>query len=53
MKITKHRLEKIIHNNTIQTRKHRKYVGKVLKHTNTARNKRPFNLKNQSLKNWF
>ena len=52
MKITKHRLEKIIRNNTIQTRKLRKTVGKVLKHTNTVRNKRAFNLKNQSLKNW-
>lgn len=47
MKLTKARLQKIF-NNTTQTRK--KYRKRVLKHTNTARNKKQFNLRNNTLK---
>ena len=53
MKITKYRLQKIINNkNSKQTRKKFKSNKKILTHTNTVRNKRPFNLLNRSIKNW-
>jgi len=51
MKLTKSRLQKIIKNsNNKQTRKKFKKHLKVLNHTNTARNKKQFNLCNKSLK---
>jgi hypothetical protein len=52
MKITKYRLQKIINKNGKQTRKKFKGNKKILTHTNTVRNKRPFNLLNRSIKNW-
>ena len=51
MKLTKHRLQKIISKNGKQTKKKYKTHLKVLKHYNTARNRRPFNLHNKSIKN--
>jgi len=50
MKLTKKRLEKIIFNNGKQTRKKYKKTSKILKHTNTARHKKQFNLRNYTLK---
>ena len=50
MKLTKKRLQRIIHNNGKQTRKKYKKQFKILKHTNTARNKKQFNLRNTTLK---
>ena len=50
MKLTKKRLQKIIHNNGKQTRKKFKKTSKVLKHTNTARHKKQLNLRNTTLK---
>ncbi len=51
MKITKARLQKILTNkNKKQTRKHYKRNIKLLHHTNTYRNNKPFNLNNRSLK---
>lgn len=50
MKLTKKRLQKIINNNCKQTRKKYKKQFKILKHTNTARHKKPFNLRNTTLK---
>ena len=51
MKLTKARLTKIFLKDN-QTRK--KYKNKrVLTHTNTYRNKKPFNLKNTTLKSNF
>jgi hypothetical protein len=57
MKLTKSRLQKIIHNkNGNQTRKKYKAQIKLLKHTNTIRNysslKKPFNLHNKTIKNY-
>jgi len=52
MKLTKSRLQKIINNNGKQTRKKYKKTFRILKHTNTARNKKEFNLKNNTLKNY-
>jgi hypothetical protein len=51
MKLTKKRLQKIINNNGKQTRKKYKKTTKILKHTNTARQKKKFNLKTNTLKN--
>jgi len=49
MKLTKARLIKVFLKEK-QTRK--KYINKkILTHTNTYRNKKPFNLKNTTLKN--
>jgi hypothetical protein len=51
MKLTKARLTKVFLKDN-QTRK--KYKNKrVLTHTNTYRNKKPFNLKNTTLKSNF
>lgn len=50
MKLTKYRLQKIISNNGKQTRKKYKTTSKILKHTNTSRNKKQFNLRNTTLK---
>ena len=47
MKLTKARLQKIF-NNASQTRK--KYRKRTWKHTNTARNRKQFNLRNNTLK---
>ena len=53
MKFTKARLQKIINNkNNVQTRKCFKTTKKVLTHTNTNRNRKQFNLKNSTLRNW-
>jgi hypothetical protein len=52
MKLTKFRLQKIINNKSgRQTRKKFKKHIKVLNHTNTARNKKQFNLHNRTIKN--
>jgi len=51
MKLTKKRLQKIINNNGKQTRKKYKKTFKILKHTNTARHKKQFNLRNTTIKN--
>lgn len=53
MKITKKRLQKIIHNRGKQTRKKYKKTAKILKHTNTSINygkKKQFNLRNNTIK---
>jgi hypothetical protein len=50
MKLTKARLHKIINNNGKQTRKKYKRTSRILKHTNTARYKKQFNLRNTTLK---
>ncbi len=50
MKLTKVRLQKIMNNNKNQTRKKYKKTNKILKHTNTARHKKHFNLHNATLK---
>jgi hypothetical protein len=50
MKLTKKRLQKIIHNKGKQTRKKFKKTAKIFKHSNTFRQKKQFNLKNLSLK---
>jgi hypothetical protein len=53
MKFTKARLQKIINNkNNVQTRKCFKKTAKLLTHTNTNRNRKQFNLKNNTLRNW-
>jgi hypothetical protein len=52
MKLTKSRLQKIINNNGKQTRKKYKKTTRILKHTNTARNKKQFNLRNTTLKQY-
>ena len=52
MKLTKSRLQKIINNNGKQTRKKYKKTVKILKHTNTIRNKKQFNLRNSTLKHY-
>jgi len=52
MKLTKVRLQKIINNNGKQTRKKYKKSTRILKHTNTARHKKQFNLRNTTLKNF-
>jgi hypothetical protein len=52
MKLTKVRLQKIIHTNGKQTRKKYKKTSKILKHTNTARNKKQFNLRNTTIKHF-
>ncbi len=51
MKLTKSRLKKIIKNNGNQTRKKYKKSFKILKHSNTVRQKKQFNLRNMTLKN--
>jgi len=52
MKLTKNRLQKIINNTNKQTRKKYKKTFKILKHTNTFRNKKHFNLRNTTLKSF-
>jgi hypothetical protein len=52
MKLTKVRLQKIINNTNKQTRKKYKKHLKTLDHTNTCRNRKQFNLRNNTLKNW-
>lgn len=54
MKLTKRRLQKIINtitNTNNQTQKKLKRSIKKLKHHNTIRNNKQFNLRNKSLKN--
>lgn len=51
MNLTKKRLHKIINSAGKQTRKKYKKSSKIMKHSNTARQKRHFNLKKMSLKN--
>ena len=51
MKLTKVRLQRIINNSGKQTRKKYKKTSRILKHTNTSRNKKQFNLRNTTLKN--
>jgi hypothetical protein len=52
MKVTKYRLQKIINSSGQQTKKRYKMrINKQL-HTNTVRNKKQFNLRNNTLKNW-
>lgn len=53
MKLTKYRLQKIFHTNGKQTRKKYKSVTKLFNHTNTARRKKQFNLKNTTLKKFI
>ena len=50
MKLTKARLQKIMNNNGKQTRKKYRKTSRILKHTNTARHKKQFNLRNTTLK---
>ena len=50
MNITKKRLDKIISSSNAQTKKGRRRNLKVLKHSNTSRNKKQFNLRNLTLK---
>jgi hypothetical protein len=50
MKLTKARLQKIIHTSGNQTRKKYKKLVKTFIHTNTVGNKKHFNLKNITLK---
>lgn len=50
MKLTKKRLQNIINNNGKQTRKKYKKTFKIMKHTNTSRQKKQFNLKTTTLK---
>lgn len=50
MKLTKYRLQKIIAKNGKQTRKKYKTNLKLLKHHNSVRNKKPFNLHNRSIR---
>lgn len=50
MKLTNKRLHKIINNNGKQTRKKYKKTHKIFKHTNTARYKTQFNLRNYTIK---
>jgi hypothetical protein len=52
MKITKKRLKRIIYSNGKQTRKKYKKTTKILKHTNTIRNKNSFNLRNSTIKHF-
>jgi hypothetical protein len=52
MKLTKARLQKIINNHGKQTRKKYKNTNRILKHTNTFRNKKQFNLHNKTLNKW-
>lgn len=52
MKLTKVRLQKIISNNGKQTRKKYKKTTRILKHTNTVRNRKQFNLRNTTLKHF-
>lgn len=52
MKITKARLEKARNANN-QTRKKYKSNKKLLTHTNTFRNRKPFNLRNNTIKNYI
>ena len=52
MKITKARLEKARNANN-QTRKKYKSTKKLLTHTNTFRNRKPFNLRNNTIKNYI
>jgi|694.fasta_scaffold27956_9 hypothetical protein len=52
MNLTRVRLQKQINSKNKQTRKIFKKNVKVLKHVNTVRNRKVFNLKNNSLKNW-
>jgi len=52
MKLTKSRLQKIVNNNGKQTRKKYKKTNRILKHTNTVRNKKQFNLRNTTLKQY-
>jgi YD repeat-containing protein len=52
MKLTKSRLQKIVNNNGKQTRKKYIKTSRILKHTNTARHKKQFNLKNNTLKQY-
>jgi hypothetical protein len=51
MKLTKVRLQKTIHSTNKQTKKKFKNK-KLLTHTHTFRNKKPFNLRINTLKNW-
>ncbi len=53
MNLTRVRLQKQINSNNKQTRKNFKKNVKVLKHVNTIRNRKSFNLKTGSLKNWL
>lgn len=53
MKLTKARLEKIIRENGKQTRKKYNKNKNILKHTNTARHKKQFNLRNTTLRSTF
>lgn len=50
MQLTKKRFNKIISNN-VQTRKKYKKGKKIFNHSNTARKRRQFNLKNTTIKN--
>lgn len=52
MNLTRVRLQKQINSKNKQTRKLFKKNVKVLKHVNTVRNRKGFNLKNNSLRNW-
>jgi hypothetical protein len=52
MKLTKVRLQKLMRHNGNQTRKKYKYDKKIFHHTNTMRRKKPFNLRNNTLRQW-
>ncbi len=51
MKLTKFRLTKQINGQGKQTRRKFKKELKLLNHSNTSKAKKPFNLKNRTLKN--
>lgn len=52
MKLTKYRLQKNIVSQNKQTKKRLKKNIKVLHHQNTQNNRKQFNLKNTTLKQW-
>ena len=54
MKLTKSRLQKIIHNKGKQTRKKYKQTNKHFKHNNTSyKRTKPFNLRNTTVKQMY
>ncbi len=53
MKLTKKRLHKVISNRNKQTRKKFDALHKKFKHSNTYRNRKPFNLHNKSIKTYI
>ena len=52
MKLTKARLQKNINTSGNQSRKKYQKRVKTFNHTNTVGNKKQFNLRNMTIKNW-